>query len=206
MTKFILFALLSMGAASMAHAQNSQLVESCYLAFENNQYDVSFGNRLDLCQSMRNQHSLKVLEAATTAGINISDDLLQGILNINGPYSSSCARTFIKNQYDIAFGNRIQICLSANSVAGLEVLNGFTSTGERISDEMLMKILSVKSDYAAACLGSFSRNNYSLAFGDRINLCNRFQTREALEALEQATTSGQPVPDSELSKMSRLGL
>jgi hypothetical protein len=106
---------------------------------------------------------------------------------------AECARAVIRNNCNLDYGNRAQLCLRATSGYGIKALDAAfaaaASSGCDVSDHAFADLLKISNPTQLECVTTTIASGKSILYGSRAYLCRKAQSEYGVQALSIALKS-----------------
>lgn len=169
----------------------------CIQAFVRAGYDINYGNRIALCQNLRNEYSLQAVKTIAANGGSFDDSTLANLARIDGPNSLRCVNAFISSGYDINYGNRVSLCASVASANASAAVESIAGNGGSFDDSTLANLVVIRTSLGTACVNAFVANGYDINYGNRSAFCGRMGYSDiGVSALKSVADQGGSLDDS----------
>jgi hypothetical protein len=181
------------------------LVQQCITAFTDQGYDITYGNRIRLCQNVRNSYGVKAVEAATEARNSIDDSTLSGLTAISNDNSLRCVKALVDQGYDISYGARTSICARTASGNAAATIEAVTEARNGIDDSILSNLILIRTSLGTSCVRAFVDQGYDINYGARASICARSSYNTlGVQALQTATEARNGLDDGTAQSLLRV--
>ena len=181
------------------------LAEKCVETLNDSGYELSYGNRVDICGSTASRFALDALQSVAKTGKAIEDDELSDLVAMNNPRSVRCVKAFVDNEFDFGYGERSALCRSeVQNEIGILALEKAAKSESTLEDDTVRSLLQTITPGALQCFSTLIDDGYNISYSERVSICGQFVGQPSLAALSAVAATKKSIEDDLLLSLSRI--